>query len=101
MRTALSKSLVVAAAILALVVGLCPAQAASATTMPMPFSCSRTTFGEIHDGYVWWFKFRGQRFSGGTYYNTYDVGLTSYPVPVRYIGTVEKACGHSSYVTTG
>ena len=79
--------------------GIAVAGPANATMMPMPYSCGHSTFGEMHDGYLWWFKFTSQRFSGGTYYNTYSVGLTGYPVPVRYIGTVEKACGHSSYLT--
>src|SRR4051794_28077680 len=74
---------------------------ANATNMPMPYSCAHSIFGEIHDGYLWWFKLTGQRFSGGSYYNTYSVGLTGYPSGVNYIGSIEKACGRSSYLTTG
>lgn len=77
--------------------GLTAALPAAAHNMPVPYSCQTGTFGEMHDEYLWWYKFKSQRFSQGTYYNKYEVGITSYPAGVTYLGTIERACGHSNF----
>lgn len=77
--------------------GIAAAIPAAAHNMPVPYSCQKSTFGEMHDEYLWWYKFKSQRFSQGTYYNTYEVGLTTYPAGVTYLGTLERACGHSNF----
>ena len=85
------------AALVAVAVALIGTSPASATSVPLPNSCAKTTFSEMHGGYLWWYKFKSQRFSQGTYFNKYDIGFTSYPNPVVYVATQERACGHSNY----